>query len=103
MQTRLYVGNLSFETTKTQILDMLESTGVEVLDVFVPKADVREDGREHCNPGYAFVGVGSREEGRRVILCLNGTKDPGGRTLIVRRANERRTSYGEAKGKEAVH
>ncbi|MCA9676006.1 MAG: RNA-binding protein [Kofleriaceae bacterium] len=82
MGTRLYVGNLSFDTTPDTLREVFSALGT-VSDLHV--ATDRDTGRAR---GFAFVTMGSEDEARRAISELNG-KNVDGRPLRVNEAEER--------------
>jgi len=82
MSTRLYVGNLSFNTTGDTIREAFSALG-EVTDVHVVMD--RETGRPR---GFAFVTMGSPAEAAKAINEMNG-KMMDGRPLRVNEAEER--------------
>lgn len=82
MSTRLYVGNLSFNTTGDTIREEFSAIG-EVTDVHVVMD--RETGRPR---GFAFVTMGSPAEASKAINEMNG-KMLDGRPLRVNEAEER--------------
>lgn len=79
MNTKLYVGNLSFNTTEADLRDAFAAFG-NVSDVFV--ATDRETGRPR---GFAFVTFSTPEESKLAIEKMNGA-DLGGRALTVNEA-----------------
>src|SRR2546428_5309388 len=82
MATRLYVGNLSFQTTSDDLRDHLAKMGiVESAQV----VEVRMTGRSR---GFGFVEMTSPEEAAAAIDQLNG-KEFGGRNLTVNEARPR--------------
>jgi RNA recognition motif-containing protein len=83
VKSKLYVGNISFQSTQDDIRQAFEAGGRTVTDVFIPTD--RDTGRPR---GFAFVEMGSPEEAQAAIEELNGT-DLGGRTLQVNEARER--------------
>lgn len=85
MNSKLYIGNLSFNTTEDDLRDAFGAFGT-LTDVFV--ATDRETGRPR---GFAFVTFGTAEEAKTAIEKMNGT-ELGGRALTVN----------EAKPKEAM-
>ena len=91
MSTKLYVGNLSFDTT-TQDLETLfgESGTVTSTNII----DDRETGRSR---GFAFVEMSSAEEAKAAIAALDG-KEVGGRSLKVNEAKPRENSGGGGGG-----
>ena len=83
MGTRLFVGNLSFNTTEDALRMALSEGGRTVKDVHMP-AD-RETGRPR---GFAFAEMGSEAEAQAAIAALDG-KQLDGRPLKVNEAQER--------------
>jgi RNA recognition motif-containing protein len=83
MGTKLYVGNLSFNTTEETLRNLFESEGRRVEDVAVIMD--RETGRPR---GFAFVQMGSPEDAKAAIAALNG-RDVDGRQITVSEARER--------------
>jgi RNA recognition motif-containing protein len=79
---KLYVGNLSFETTENDLQDMFEQHG-KVMDVALMMD--RTTGRSR---GFAFVTMGDAASGTAAINELNG-KEVQGRTLTVNEARPR--------------
>ncbi len=79
MSQKLYVGNLSFNTSEGELRDAFGQFG-SVTDVHLPMD--RDTGRPR---GFAFVTLGSAEEGKLAAERMNGT-DLGGRTLTVNEA-----------------
>ncbi|HVK71863.1 MAG TPA: RNA-binding protein [Kofleriaceae bacterium] len=82
MSTRLYIGNLSFNTSGDTIREEFSRFG-EVTDVHVVMD--RETGRPR---GFAFVTMGSPAEAAKAIEEMNG-KMLDGRPLRVNEAEER--------------
>jgi len=80
--SRLYVGNLSFNTTTEMLRELFSSHG-EVTDVHV--AMDRETGRPR---GFAFVTMSSPAEARKATEAFNGELIDG-RPLRVNEAEER--------------
>ena len=82
MTTKLYVGNLSFETSSDQLKTLFEQAGtVESVSLI----EDRETGRSR---GFGFVEMSTKEEGAAAIQKFNGT-ELGGRTLNVNEAKPR--------------
>ena len=79
---KMYVGNLSFDTTKEDLEDAFGQYGT-VTDVHVPQD--RETGRPR---GFAFVTLDSKEGMNAAIDALDG-QDFGGRTIKVNEARPR--------------
>lgn len=91
MGKRLYVGNLSYETTETDLRDAFGTAG-GVVDVKVVMD--RETGRPR---GFAFVEMSSDSEAQGAISQLNG-RELGGRAIKVNEAQERERSGGGGGG-----
>lgn len=79
MSTKLYVGNLPFETTESDLQALFEGTG-PVASVSVVRD--RETGRAR---GFAFVEMSDAESAARAINELN-QHQYGGRSLTVNEA-----------------
>ena len=90
MAKRLFVGNLAYSVTETQLQELFERHGV------VESVKVTSDKTTGRSRGYGFVEMSSEDEARRAIEALNGTQLEG-RTLIVNEAHpqERRTAGSE--------
>jgi len=82
MSTRLFVGNLSFDTNEQDLRDLFGQTGT-VVDVKV--VTDRETGRPR---GFGFVEMSSAGEASQAIAQVNG-RDLGGRQLRVNEAEAR--------------
>lgn len=77
MKKKLYVGNLSFETTETELKDLFTQAGlVETVRIITD----RDTGR---SKGFGFVEM--QEGGDKAIAEING-KDLNGRALTVNEA-----------------
>jgi RNA recognition motif-containing protein len=83
MGTRLYVGNLSFNTTKDNLHSAFSANGREVTDVHIVMD--RDTGRSR---GFGFVTLGSNEQAQQAISEMNGAMLDG-RPLRVNEAEER--------------
>jgi cold-inducible RNA-binding protein len=79
MSTRLYVGNLSFNTTRDELQDLFSKAG------FVREATVVQDRETGKSRGFAFVIMSSDEEARGAIERFNG-REFQGRNLMVSEA-----------------
>ncbi len=79
---KLYVGNLSFETTENDLQDLFEQHG-KVTEVAL--INDRETGRSR---GFGFVTMADPAAGAAAITAFNG-KEIQGRTLTVNEARAR--------------
>jgi cold-inducible RNA-binding protein len=79
---KLYVGNLSFETTENDLRDLFSQHG-SVTDVAI--LSDRETGRSR---GFGFVTFTDAQGGNAAMAALNG-KEVSGRTLTVNEARAR--------------
>lgn len=79
MSTKLFVGNLSFNTTENDLRDAFAAHGTVV------EANLMTD-RDTGRPrGFAFVTMGSPEEAEKAIAAMNGAQMDG-RSLTVNEA-----------------
>jgi len=76
---KLFVGNLSFDTTENDLQDLFEEYGT-VREVSI--VNDRVTGRSR---GFAFVTFSNAAEGQAAITALEG-KEFGGRSLTVNEA-----------------
>lgn len=91
MSTKLYVGNLSFDVTETDLRDMLAQHGpVNEINVIMDKVTGRAR-------GFAFATMNTEEGAKAAILALNG-KDWKGRALTVNEARPREERSGGGGG-----
>ncbi|OGW80340.1 MAG: RNA-binding protein [Omnitrophica bacterium RIFCSPLOWO2_12_FULL_44_17] len=90
MQTKLYVGNLSYQATAEEIKQLFVKFG-EVKNV-----DIITDRFSGRSKGFAFVEMGTPEEAEKA-LELNGTEF-GGRNLNVSEAKPREPRTGGGGG-----
>ena len=91
MNTRLYVGNLSFNTTADGVRTAFQGFGT-VSDVHL--VTDRETGRSR---GFAFVTMGTPEEAAKAIEGMDG-KTLDGRPLRVNEAEQRQQRGGGGGG-----
>jgi RNA recognition motif-containing protein len=91
MGKRVFVGNLSFNTTSAQLESLFSEVGkCESVSVVTD----RDTGRSR---GFGFVEMSTPEEARKAIETLNG-RELGGRTLNVSEARERSEGGGGGGG-----
>jgi hypothetical protein len=91
MNTRLYVGNLSFNTTADGVRTAFQEFGT-VSDVHL--VSDRETGRSR---GFAFVTMGTPEEAAKAIEGMDG-RTLDGRPLRVNEAEQRQQRGGGGGG-----
>src|SRR5690242_11769578 len=82
MATKLYVGNLSFQTTSDELKDHFAQAGT------VESASVVEDRMTGRSRGFGFVEMATPEEAAAAIEQFNG-KEFAGRNLTVNEARPR--------------
>ena len=89
MSNKLFVGNVSFDTTENDLQDAFAAHGT------VLEANLMMDRVSGRPRGFAFVTMSTPEEAQAAISALNG-KDLGGRSLTVNvaRAREERSGGG---------
>lgn len=88
---KMYVGNLSFQSTKQDITELFSGFG-EVTDVHLPTD--RDSGQPR---GFGFVTMSSNEEMQAAMTELDG-KEFGGRNLKVNEAQAREERGGGGRG-----
>jgi RNA recognition motif-containing protein len=82
MGRKLYVGNLTFETTSSDLEQLFGAHGT------VQSAQVITDRDTGRSKGFGFVEMGSDQEAQAAIAALSG-KEVNGRTLTVNEAKPR--------------
>jgi RNA recognition motif-containing protein len=87
MSTKLYVGNLAFQTTSEELQQLFAQAGT------VESASVVEDRMTGRSRGFAFVEMATKEEASAAIDQFNG-KEVGGRALKVNEAKPRENRNG---------
>ena len=89
MESKLYVGNLSYDTSEGDLEAMFGQAGV-VKSVQIIKD--RDSGR---SKGFGFIEMSSQEEAEKAISMFNG-REVSGRALTVNmaRPKEERSSGG---------
>ena len=91
MSMKLYVGNLSFQTSRDDLQELFAQAGT------VESASVVEDRETGRSRGFGFVEMSSKEEGEAAISTLNG-KEIDGRALTVNEAKPREERGGGGGG-----
>ncbi len=79
---KLYVGNLSFETTENDLQDLFEQHGK------VAEVSLIMDRMTGKSRGFAFVTMNEAAEANAAMAAING-KEIGGRALSVNEARAR--------------
>jgi RNA recognition motif-containing protein len=82
MGSKLYVGNLNYNTTSSELEQLFAQHGT------VQSAEVISDRDTGRSKGFGFVQMGSDEEAQAAITAMNG-QEIGGRTLTVNEAKPR--------------
>ena len=82
MGTKLYVGNLSFNTTENELQELFSQAGA------VQEVTLMQDKFTGKSRGFAFVTMGSDEDAQNAISKLNG-QTVEGRPLTVNEARPR--------------
>jgi cold-inducible RNA-binding protein len=79
---KLYVGNLSFDTTENDLQDLFEQHGQ------VGEVSLMMDRMTGRSRGFAFVTMNDNAQATAAVAALNG-KDLNGRTLNINEARPR--------------
>ena len=93
MSRKLYVGNLSYDTSEDSLRAAFSEDGREVVSVAI--ITDRDTGRPR---GFAFVEMGSPADAEGAISALDGT-ELDGRSLRVNEAQERSGGGGGGGGR----
>ncbi len=89
MNTKLFVGNLSFNTTENDLQDAFAAHGT------VTEANLMVDRATGRPRGFGFITMSSPEEAQKAIDALNGaTLDGRNLTVNEARPREERTGGG---------
>ena len=91
MNTKLFVGNLSFNTTENDLQDAFAAHGT------VTEANLMTDRSTGRPRGFGFVTMGSTEEAQKAIDAMNGA-NLDGRNLTVNEARPREERGGGFRG-----
>jgi len=87
MATRLFVGNLTFNTTEGDVLELFKQAGT------VSACNLIVDKFTNKSRGFAFVEMSTAEEATKAIADFNG-KEIDGRALTVNEAKPREERSG---------
>jgi RNA recognition motif-containing protein len=82
MGSKLYVGNLSYNTSSSDLEQLFSQHGT------VQSAEVISDRETGRSKGFGFVQMGSDEEAQAAIAAVNGVQHDG-RALTVNEAKPR--------------
>src|SRR5829696_6394084 len=91
MSSKLYVGNLSFNTSNQDLNDLFATAGT------VESTNIIEDRDTGRSRGFAFVEMSSQAEAEAAIAALNG-KEVDGRSLKVNAAKPQENRNGGGGG-----
>ena len=91
MATKLYIGNLAYQTTEGDLKDLFSQVGNVV------SCELILDRYTSKSRGFAFVQMSTDEEAQKAISELNG-KDVDGRALTVNEAKPREDRGGGGGG-----
>jgi cold-inducible RNA-binding protein len=87
MGINIYVGNLSFDASESELKGLFETYGA------VDSAKIIVDQFTNRSRGFGFVEMQNREEGLKAIQELD-SKDLNGRSLKVNEARPKNSSGG---------
>ena len=91
MSNKLFVGNLSFNTTENDLQDAFAAHGT------VTETNLMMDRMTNRPRGFAFITMSTAEEAQKAIAALNG-KEMDGRALTVNVAKPREERPGGGGG-----
>jgi RNA recognition motif-containing protein len=91
MGSKLYVGNLSYNTTGSDLEQLFGQHGT------VQSAEVIADRETGRSKGFGFVQMGSDDEAQAAIAALNGQQHDG-RNLTVNEAKPKENRSGGGGG-----
>jgi len=91
MSMKLYVGNLSFNTSTQDLENIFAAIGT------VDSTNIIEDRETGRSRGFGFVEMSSKEDGQNAISQLDG-KEVDGRSLKVNEAKPRENNNGGGRG-----
>lgn len=91
MEAKLYVGNLSYQTTEDELRDLFSQAGE------VSQVDIIKDRDTGNSKGFAFVTMSSQEAANQAIQRFNGYS-LGSREIKVNAARPREERTGGGYG-----
>jgi RNA recognition motif-containing protein len=92
MDSKLFVGNLSFDTTENDLQDTFAAHGS------VMQVDIPQDRMTNKPRGFGFVTMSSKQEADAPVDALNGS-ELHGRSLTVNEARPREERGGNGGGR----
>ena len=93
MSNKLFVGNLSFDTTETELKSTFAAHGT------VTEINLMMDRMTNRPRGFGFVTMGTADEAQKAIAALNGAQlDGRALTVNVARPREERPAGGGGGG-----
>jgi cold-inducible RNA-binding protein len=93
MSSKLFVGNLSFNTTENDLQDAFAAHGT------VTETNLMMDRTTNRPRGFGFVTMSSAEEAQKAIAALNGAElDGRALTVNIARPREERSGGGGGGG-----
>jgi cold-inducible RNA-binding protein len=93
MSTKLFVGNLSFNTTENDLQDAFAAHGTVI------EANLMMDRMTGKPRGFAFITMSTPDEAQKAIDALNGTSlDGRNLTVNIARPREERPAGGGGGG-----
>ena len=94
---KLYVGNLPFRASESDVHEWFSQAGIPVKIVTVVRDRISGDPR-----GFGFVEIDRREDAERAILTCNG-KDFLGRAVVINEARPMTEVGGGAQERRSSH
>lgn len=91
MGKKLYVGNLSYDVSSSDLEQLLSQHGT------VESAEIISDRMTGRSKGFGFVEMGSDQDAQTAISALNG-QEYQGRTITVNEARPRESRSGGGGG-----
>src|SRR5438128_12109927 len=95
MGTKLYVGNLSFNTTENELQELFSQAGA------VQEVTLMQDRFTGKSRGFAFVTMGSEQDAQNAISKFSG-QTVEGRALSVNEAGPREARPPGGGGRDSV-
>jgi RNA recognition motif-containing protein len=94
METKIYVGNLSYSTTEDELRELFAQAGTVASTALIKDRDSGQ------SKGFAFIEMTNQAEAEKAIQMFNG-KSLGDRELKVNlaRPREERSSGGYGRGR----